>query len=306
MCLFKSAKAKLLCPLKLAAFLFLTGCTAVSDYRPIAGNEFGYSDRRLKENSYEVSFKGHKRTTQEEANDFALLRALEIGSKLNYEYMLITSTKDKTSSRSGKTGGGCYSNVYGQQVCDDGISYRVTRPAITIRVQYFDERPTGRYLPESLFVVDTSYEELSEKYGLKAAEVAPLPARNTSVKSDEPILKISMQELYTQEDLIEGGWDLSACYGLASSSYDAGNKDNLISVSFVNDTNTDVYDAYVDLRGNISFLKSRSAGAAYKYNTYLDTNWLWFSDKGKCLGWATATEEWSNVTKVISAVIREK
>ena len=130
--------------------------------------------------------------------------------------------------------------------------------------------------------------------------------RNTSVKSDEPTLKISTQELYTKEDLIEGGWDLSACYGLASSSYDAGNKDNLISVSFVNDTNTDVYDAYVDLRGNIGFLKSRSAGAAYKYNTYLDTNWLWFSDKGKCLGWATATEEWSNVTKVISAVIREK
>ena len=135
--------------------------------------------------------------------------------------------------------------------------------------------------------MDTSYEELSEKYGLKAAEVAPLPVENLC-KSDEPTLKISTQELYTKEDLIEGGWDLSACYGLASSSYDAGNKDNLISVSFVNDTNTDVYDAYVDLRGNISFLKSRSAGAAYKYNTYLDTNWLWFSDKGKCLGWATA------------------
>jgi hypothetical protein len=167
MCIFTSVKTKLLCHLKLATFLFLTGCTGVSDYRPIAGNEFGYSERRIKENSYEVSFKGHKRTSQEEAYDFALFRGLEIAKTLDYDFILITSTKDETSSRSVKTGGGCYPNVYGQQVCDGGISIRTTRPAITIHCQFFDERPAGRYLPNSLLAVDATFAVLSKKYGLE-------------------------------------------------------------------------------------------------------------------------------------------
>jgi len=279
----------------------LSGCAGYSttDYRPIAGNEFGYSERRIKENSYEVSFKGHKRTTQEEANDFALLRGLEIASKLDYDYMLITSTKDNTSSRSSTAGVSCYPNVYGQQVCSGGGTYRSTFAGITIKVQFFDERPTGRYLPESLLAVDTTYAVLSKKYGLEVAEAEPPNVKEPSPKNNNPSLTVSMQKLYTPEELTEGGWDLRDCSVLPRSNYNVGNEDDVLSAWFVNDTDSGIYDAYVDLRGNISFLKSRNAGEKYKYSTYLGTNWVWFSDKGRCLGWATATERWPENTQRI-------
>lgn len=280
--------------------MFLTGCVVVSDYQPIAGNSFGYSEQRLNENTYEVSFKGHKRTSQEEANDFALLRGLEIAKTLDYDFMLVTSTKDKTSSSSRTSDRICYPNVYGEQVCSGGRSYRSTYPGITIKVQFFDKKPTGRYLPESLLVVDTSYVTLSEKYGLEVAKAAAISVKKSSAESKNPVLRIAMQKLYTQEKLTEGGWDLSACSNLPPSTYNTENKDNLLSILIANDTGNGIYDAYVDLRGNIKFLKSRNAGESYRYTTYLGTNWIWFTDGGTCLGWTTATNKLSETSQRIS------
>jgi len=150
----------------ISIFTVFIGCGAISDYRPLAGNEFGYSERRLYENSYEVSFKGHKKTSRQEAIDFAVLRGLEIGATLDYNFMLITSTRDKTSSRSRTAGGGCYPDVYGRQVCSGVKTYRRTYPGMTIQVQFFDAKPDGRYLPESLFEVQSSYKTLRSKYRL--------------------------------------------------------------------------------------------------------------------------------------------
>lgn len=135
----------------IALCILLTAGCGTSDYKPMAGNEFGYSDRRVKENIYEVSFKGHKRTSPEEANDFAHIRALEIGASLGYEFMLVTSTKDTTSTR---------------KRTFDGMTYRSTYPGIRLRVQYFERKPKGRYLTENLFKIDRSYPALRSKYGL--------------------------------------------------------------------------------------------------------------------------------------------
>ena len=109
-----------------------------------------------------------------------------------------------------------------------------------------------------------------------------------------------MQQLYTPEELIKGGWDLSACRSVPSSTYNAGKKGNTLSISFANDTGSGIYDAYVDLRGNISFLKSRNAGEFYSYTTYLGTNWIRFTHGGRCLGWTAITDKSSETSQRIS------
>ena len=164
--------------LSVAVLLFLTlfasGCSTTEsvkrpdpDYRPIAGNSYGYSDRRIKENSYEVTYKGHEKTSQQEANDFARLRALEIARKLNYKYMLVTSTKDKTSSRNKNYNGYCYPNfMTGGQSCVSGGSKTLSFAGVTLKVQFFDAKPKGRYLTENLLEVDVWYLALSANYGL--------------------------------------------------------------------------------------------------------------------------------------------
>jgi len=146
--------------------LLLTGCaSSLYGYEPLAGSDVGYYERRMNENYYEVGYQGDKNTSFETAYDFAILRALEIGKTLGYEYMLVTSAKDKTKSRSRTGGGGCSPNVYGQNVCQPVTTYRRTLPGHVITVEYFESQPKGRFLPENFFLIRSSYIAMLHKYG---------------------------------------------------------------------------------------------------------------------------------------------
>ena len=306
MCYLKSSLGMI----ALSFLLFLTsGCSTVEsvprqhpDYRPIAGNSFGYSDRRIKENSYEVTYVGHEKTSQQEASDFALLRGLEIAKKLNYQYLLITSTKDKTSSRSDAYGAYCYPDLRGGKTCRGGGSVRTTFPGVALRLQFFDKRPAGRYLPENLREVDLWYLTMGTIYGLEVKEVATDPVSKRSATTGTANFKVTMNKFYSIEELSAGGWDLSSCSNVPPQRNDK--TDNSISFSLVNDTNVGVYDAYVPLSGQVAFLKYRKAGASYKWDTGSGIHWLWFSEAGKCLGWATAIEQWSERNQKISDLIQ--
>ena len=135
--------------------LLLTGCaSSLYGYGPLAGSDVGYWERRVKKNYYEVGFQGDENTSFETAYDFAFLRALEVGKTLGYEYMLLTSAKDKTKSRSSsyQTGGVCFPNVSGKNVCQ-------------IRVQYFERPPESRFLPENFSLIRSSRIAMLHKYG---------------------------------------------------------------------------------------------------------------------------------------------
>lgn len=149
-----------LCLILLAGLVTLNGCV-VSDYKPGAGSDIGYYDRRIKENYYEVSFKGDKHTDLEEAYDFAVLRGLEIGRGLGYEYMLLESVKDSTKTRSSQ---GCIGFKDG--VCTQYSTFRASLPGYKIKVRYFERPPKGRFLPEKLFPIRSSYVTFRHKYRL--------------------------------------------------------------------------------------------------------------------------------------------
>lgn len=76
--------------------LLLQGCAA-SHYKPGAGGESGYYERMIHEDYYEVSYLGNKDVSHKIAYDFAVLRTLEIGRGLGYEFMLVDSAQDSSS-----------------------------------------------------------------------------------------------------------------------------------------------------------------------------------------------------------------
>ena len=97
------------------------------------------------------------------------------------------------------------------------------------------------------------------------------------------------------------GWDLSRCQTLPPSSYNLKKDSDRISVKFLNDTGSAVKPAYVDLKGNVKFLKGpRSADEVWSDKTVRNTNWLWFDNFDRCIGMAKATKDWADGYQLIS------
>lgn len=113
-------------------------------------------------------------------------------------------------------------------------------------------------------------------------------------------------ELRQREDLASRGWDLGDCGVIPASTYMVGNTDDYIPVTFVNDTGSKVHPAYSDLKGEIKFRASKSKYAIWKDRTYFGTNWVWFSESRKCLGWSASQAEWSDSRQFISDLIQTK
>ncbi|HUO87704.1 MAG TPA: hypothetical protein VMU08_00915 [Rhizomicrobium sp.] len=65
------------------AFLALGGCIQPTAYQP-ATNGHGYSDQRLAENRYRVSFSGNSVTKREMVENFLLLRSAEVTRDAGY------------------------------------------------------------------------------------------------------------------------------------------------------------------------------------------------------------------------------
>ena len=151
----------------------LVSCTSSEpynyrDYKSGAGSSSGgYFDRRIKENLYEVSFKGSKKTPKLRAYEYSILRGLEIGKQLGFAYMLIESEND--SSRTRTTTGTVADNkvsVYGTVYGSREKTYKTTIAGSKLRVRFFDKKPQGRYLEDKMFPIFSSIIELRHKYGL--------------------------------------------------------------------------------------------------------------------------------------------
>lgn len=131
---------------------------------------------------------------------------------------------------------------------------------------------------------------------------SPIPTETQYALDADSIVLPSTKESYTQKELTEGGWDLSGCGKIPKSRYTVGNTSDYIPVTFVNDTGSRVRPAFADLDGNINFLASRADKDVWEDQTYIGTNWVWFSAKRSCLGWSASRFEWSDSYQLISKV----
>jgi hypothetical protein len=73
-----------------AALAALTACATGSPYRPATSNGgYGYTDQRLEENRFRLSFNGSGATDRADVEDYLLYRAAELTLASGYDYFVI-------------------------------------------------------------------------------------------------------------------------------------------------------------------------------------------------------------------------
>jgi len=84
-------------------FLVLTACTTPTPYAPkTPGDNTGYTDQRLDQNRYRVTFTGNSVTPRETVENYLLLRSAEVTLQSGSRYFVFDTrdTEAKTSYRS--------------------------------------------------------------------------------------------------------------------------------------------------------------------------------------------------------------
>ncbi|MBV9331789.1 MAG: hypothetical protein JOZ55_09585 [Alphaproteobacteria bacterium] len=77
----------------LVSFLGLCACEAPATYAPRQGNSTGYSDERLAQNRWRVTFNGNAVTKREIVENYLLLRAAEVTLQSGYRWFVF-DTRD--------------------------------------------------------------------------------------------------------------------------------------------------------------------------------------------------------------------
>ena len=83
-----------------AAALALAGCTSPTPYEPAGDSNFGYSELRLEDNRYRVTFAGNTATPRSTVDNYVLYRAPELTVANGYNYFqLVSKDTDKAVDR---------------------------------------------------------------------------------------------------------------------------------------------------------------------------------------------------------------
>jgi hypothetical protein len=131
------------------AIVLLSGCATTYKREGFSG---GYSETKLGENIFQVSFRGNGYTSGERASDFSLLRSAELALENGFRYFVIVeSGKDSnvsaytTPSTSHTTGSASrYGNyAYGSATTTTygGQTYFISKPRATNMILCFKEKP---------------------------------------------------------------------------------------------------------------------------------------------------------------------
>lgn len=129
-------------------FFFFSCATA---YKP-SGIRGGYSETKIQEAIYKVSFKGNALVDEEKAADYALLRAAEVTLQNGYRYFAIISRNTRsqayqyTTPVTGTTSGqisnqGPVTQFNATSYYSGGNTYTFYRPSSTFLIQCFRKKP---------------------------------------------------------------------------------------------------------------------------------------------------------------------
>jgi len=151
-------------------FSALLGACATA-YQPI-GQSGGFYHRKVEENVYIIGFNGNGFTNNQRVNDFATLRAAEIGAKLGYTHFTIEGTLDRsktelvdmgtTTSTTGRVNENRNSTTFRTTSTTTNNSYTVYKPGVEIKAVYSEGVPKGRHL--DVFVVQDVIRDIKAKY----------------------------------------------------------------------------------------------------------------------------------------------
>lgn len=109
---------------KIAFVLFtvsaLFACATSTPYGPAADGGYGFSDQRIEENRYRVTFRGNSSTSREIVENFLLFRAAELTLERGYDYFVVTESDTEAQTSYSSTS--YYPAFYGR------YSYITGRP----------------------------------------------------------------------------------------------------------------------------------------------------------------------------------
>lgn len=83
-----------------STFLALASCVSPTPYKPASPDHYtGYSDQRLADNRYRVTFRGNSATVREKVEDYLLLRSAEVTREAGYAWFVFDTrnTEAKTT-----------------------------------------------------------------------------------------------------------------------------------------------------------------------------------------------------------------
>ena len=101
-----------------AAVLALAGCATSTSYHPADGPRgTGYSDERLADNRFRVTFTGNSATRRETVENFLMLRAAEVTQKAGFDWFVFDSrdTEAKTTYHTDFVGGPGWGPGFGRR-----------------------------------------------------------------------------------------------------------------------------------------------------------------------------------------------
>jgi len=159
------------CVLILFAAL-VSGCATSYQKQSFTG---GYSEVRLGENIFQVSFRGNAYTSRERASDFSLLRSAEVAIENGYRYFIIIESEKYskvgayTTPSTSYTTGSAYSYgnyAYGSATTTTygGQTYLISKPRSNNTILCFKEKPDINAL---IFDAEFVIKSMRENYGIK-------------------------------------------------------------------------------------------------------------------------------------------
>jgi hypothetical protein len=151
--------------------LVVGGCATA--YKPV-GFSGGYSETRLGDNIFQVTFRGNGYTNAERAADFSLLRAAELATENWFSHFIVVDTSHNqrlstyTTPITSQTTGSAYasgSTLYGQATTTTygGQTYLISKPSSTNTIVCFKEQPEVNVLVYEAEYVRNS---IRQKYGI--------------------------------------------------------------------------------------------------------------------------------------------
>ena len=85
----------------------LAACATATPYQP-ADNGYGYSEQRIEQNRFRISFTGNSDTPKQTVENYLLYRAAELTLQSGYDYFVLVSDNTDANTRYLQTFGGYY------------------------------------------------------------------------------------------------------------------------------------------------------------------------------------------------------
>ena len=153
-----------------AAALF-SGCATSYQSNGFTG---GYTETQLAPDVFRVAFRGNGYTSQERAQDFAMLRAAELALRHEFTHLVVVDERSSTTAHSFTTSGHATTTgtayVYGNRATYSGYTtytpgqtHTFYKPKTGIVVQFFKSKP------DAIFAFDAAFlqQSLKQTYKIK-------------------------------------------------------------------------------------------------------------------------------------------